>query len=141
MQKAIWENLCCNRYVELSNKYNLSFWEPCACSINLSNAFLTWDLLSLLISAQRTVGSGFDEKNDNFVSCRCNSTWTRTWGRWGEKEEKEGKKGGFQLLDLIITELKSQMTCYKIKVSHWWKFYLSKKNSLQDLLSSLNTVI
>ena len=37
-------------------------------------------------------------------------------------------KGGFQLLDLIITELKSQMTCYKIKVSHWWKFYLSKKS-------------
>ena len=24
---------------------------------------------------------------------------------------------------------------------HWWKFYLSKKNPLQDLLSSLNAVI
>ena len=35
--------------------------------------------------------------------------------------------GGFQLLDLIITELKSHMTCQKFKVSHWWKFYLSKK--------------
>ena len=47
--------------------------------------------------------------------------------------------GGFQLLDLIITELKSHMTC--LKVSHWWKFYLSKKNPLQDLLSSWNAVI
>ena len=36
-------------------------------------------------------------------------------------------QGGFQLLDLIITELKSHMTCQKFKVSHWWKFYLSKK--------------
>ena len=35
-------------------------------------------------------------------------------------------QGGFQLLDLIITELKSHMTCQKFKVSHWWKFYLSK---------------
>ena len=35
--------------------------------------------------------------------------------------------GGFQLLDLIITELKSHMTCQKFKVSHWWKFHLSKK--------------
>ena len=35
--------------------------------------------------------------------------------------------GGFQLLDLIVTELKSHMTCKKSKVSHWWKFYLSKK--------------
>ena len=51
----------------------------------------------------------------------------------------ESHIGGFQLLDLIITELKSHMTCFK--VSHWWKFYLSKKNPLQDLLSSLNSVI
>jgi hypothetical protein len=38
--------------------------------------------------------------------------------------------GGFQLLDLIITELKSHMTCKKFKVSHWWKFYLSKINKI-----------
>ena len=50
-------------------------------------------------------------------------------------------KGGFQLLDLIIRDLKSHMACLKFKVSHWWKFYLSKKDPLQDLLSSLNTVI
>ena len=54
---------------------------------------------------------------------------------------KLAKKGGFQSLDLIIAELKSHMTCSKFKVSHWWKFYLSKKNPLQDLLSSLNAVI
>ena len=32
--------------------------------------------------------------------------------------------GGFQLVTLIITELKSHMTCYKFKCSHWWKIYL-----------------
>ena len=35
--------------------------------------------------------------------------------------------GGFQLLDLIIMELKCHMICQKFKVSHWWKFYLLKK--------------
>ena len=49
--------------------------------------------------------------------------------------------GGFQLLDLIIMELKCHMICQKFKVSHWWKFYLLKKNPLQDLLSSQNAVI
>ena len=48
---------------------------------------------------------------------------------------------GFQLLDLIITELKSHMNCKKFKCPHWWKFYLSKENPLQDLLSSLNAFI
>ena len=28
-----------------------------------------------------------------------------------------------------------------LKISHWWKFYLSKKNSSQDLLSSLNATL
>ena len=32
--------------------------------------------------------------------------------------------GGFQLVDLIITELKDHMTCFKFKCSHWWKIYL-----------------
>ena len=32
--------------------------------------------------------------------------------------------GGFQLLDLIIPELKSHMIPYKFKVSHWWKINL-----------------
>ena len=49
--------------------------------------------------------------------------------------------GGFHLLDLIITELKKHMTCYKFKCSHWLKKNLRKKKSLQDLLSSLNSVI
>ena len=49
--------------------------------------------------------------------------------------------GVFQLLYLIITELKSHMTYQKSKVSHWWKSYLSKKNPLQDLFSSLNAII
>ena len=41
--------------------------------------------------------------------------------------------GGFQLLDLIITELKCHMTCLKFKV----EILFVKKNPLQDLLSSL----
>ena len=44
--------------------------------------------------------------------------------------------GGFQLLNLIITELKSHMTCWKFKVSHWWKFYLSKKSFTRFALQS-----
>ena len=32
-------------------------------------------------------------------------------------------KGGFQLLDLIIPELKSHVTPYKLECSHWWKIY------------------
>ena len=50
--------------------------------------------------------------------------------------------GGFQLLDLIITELKSHMTYQKFKVSHRIGGNFScQKNPLQDLLSSLNAVI
>ena len=33
-------------------------------------------------------------------------------------------KGGFQFVDLIITELKDHMTCYKFECSQWWKIYL-----------------
>ena len=33
-------------------------------------------------------------------------------------------QGGFQLLDLIIPELKSHVTPYKFKCSHWWKIQL-----------------
>ena len=44
--------------------------------------------------------------------------------------------GGFQLVDLIITELKNHTTCYNFECSHWWKIYLQK-----DLLSRLNAVI
>ena len=32
--------------------------------------------------------------------------------------------GGFQLVDLITTELKGHMTCYKFECSHWWKIYM-----------------
>ena len=31
---------------------------------------------------------------------------------------------GFQLLDLIILELKSHVIPYKFKCSHWWKIHL-----------------
>ena len=63
------------------------------------------------------------------------------WGPRGDIFIPFTSIGGFELLDLIIAELKSRMTYQKFKVSHWWKFYLSKKNPLQDLLSSLNAVI
>ena len=45
-------------------------------------------------------------------------------------------EGGFQLLDLIIMELKSHMTCSKFKVFHWWKLYLSKKYFIRFALQS-----
>ena len=45
--------------------------------------------------------------------------------------------GGFQLVDLIITDLKDHMTCYKFKCSHWWKSLFVKK----ILYSSQNFVI
>ena len=32
--------------------------------------------------------------------------------------------GGFDLVDLIITDLKDHMICYKLEWSHWWKIYL-----------------
>ena len=32
--------------------------------------------------------------------------------------------GGFQLLDLVIPELKSHVIPYKFKCSHWWKIHL-----------------
>ena len=36
----------------------------------------------------------------------------------------KGHTGGFQLLDLIIPELKSHVIPYKFKCSHWWKIHL-----------------
>ena len=44
--------------------------------------------------------------------------------------------GGFQLLDLIIPELKIHVIPYKLVENSF-----VKKNPLQDLLSSLNVVI
>ena len=51
----------------------------------------------------------------------------------------EGKLmlGGFQLLDLIITELKSHMTSRSLNSGN----SICQKKSFQDLLSSLNAVI
>ena len=43
---------------------------------------------------------------------------------------------GFQLVDLIITELKDHMTPYKFEYSHWWKIYLSKKSFTRFALQS-----
>ena len=51
-------------------------------------------------------------------------------------------KGGFQLLDLIITELKSQIpNLLKIQGLSLVEILFVKENPLQDLLSSLNAVI
>ena len=49
---------------------------------------------------------------------------------------EQAEHGGFQLLDLIIREHKSHMTCKKFKVFHWWKFYLSKKSFARFALQS-----
>ena len=51
--------------------------------------------------------------------------------------------GGFQLVYLIITELKDHMTCYRFKCSHYSlvENVFVKKKSLQDLVSSLNALI
>ena len=51
-------------------------------------------------------------------------------------------KGGFQLLDLIITELKSQIpNLLKIQGLSLVEILFVKENPLQDLLSSLNALI
>ena len=51
-------------------------------------------------------------------------------------------KGGFQLLDLIITELKSQIpNLLKIQGLSLVEILFVKENPLQDYLSSLNAVI
>ena len=47
--------------------------------------------------------------------------------------------GGFQLLDLTITELKGHMTCSRSLIGG--NFICQKKNPLGDLLSRLNAVI
>ena len=50
-------------------------------------------------------------------------------------------QGGFQLLVLIITNLKSHMTCkLKIQGLSLVEIFFVKKYPLQDLLSSLNAV-
>ena len=50
------------------------------------------------------------------------------------------KRSGFQLELLSISQVVNHITLYQIKCSHWWKIYFSKKNALQDLLSSMNVV-
>jgi hypothetical protein len=47
----------------------------------------------------------------------------------------------FQLLDLIIMELKSHLTLLKIQGLSLVEILFVKKDPLQDLLSSLNAVI
>ena len=50
--------------------------------------------------------------------------------------------GGFQLVDLIIRELKDHMTYYELNsCALIGGKFICKKNPLQDLLSSLNAVI
>ena len=48
--------------------------------------------------------------------------------------------GGFQLLDLIIPELKSQVICYKFKSSHWMKLQHSdwRANLVKDFFLQMN---
>ena len=69
-----------------------------------------------------------------------NHEWKRLPNYFGSRDQgsahsfrhsylkKESRKledqGGFHLVDLIITELKDHMICYKLEGSHWWKIYL-----------------
>ena len=48
--------------------------------------------------------------------------------------DKEIEHGGFQLLDLIIPELKSHVIPYKFKSSHWLKLQHSdwRANLVKD---------
>ena len=50
------------------------------------------------------------------------------------KKQCEGMMGGFQLLDLIIPELKSHVIPYKFKSSHWLKLQHSdwRANLVKD---------
>ena len=49
-------------------------------------------------------------------------------------------KGGFQLLDLIIPELKSHVIPYKFKSSHWLKLQHSdwRANLVKDFFLQMN---
>ena len=49
---------------------------------------------------------------------------TKTTVFQGVFEKELTHVGGFQLLDLIIPELKSHVIPYKFKCSHWWKIHL-----------------
>ena len=57
------------------------------------------------------------------------SKWSSAGAQWGKCLDKVDFKfifnnnGGFHLVDLIITELKDHMTCFKFECSHWWKTY------------------
>ena len=44
--------------------------------------------------------------------------------------------GGFQVVDLIITELKNHMTCYKFEWSHWFELQHSdwRANLVKDFV-------
>ena len=64
-----------------------------------------------------------------------------TWNFRVEKKKRSDQKnkalyGGFHLVDLIITELKDHMICYKLVEN-----LFVKKNYLQVLPSSVNAVI
>ena len=49
-----------------------------------------------------------------------------TRGSWKNLSKEETNKGGFQLLDLILPELKSHVIPYKFKSSHWLRANLVK---------------
>ena len=51
-----------------------------------------------------------------------------------------GNHGGFQLLDLIIPELKSHVIPYKFKSSHWLKLQHSdwRANLVKDIFLQMN---
>ena len=72
------------------------------------------------------------------ANIQCSLAWQSEYAKWtkvvnrskGRTREKTWRmllltaKGGFQLLYLIIPELKSHVIPYKFKCSHWWKIYL-----------------
>ena len=58
--------------------------------------------------------------------------------RWNRVKSEDC--GGFQLLDLIIPELKSHVIPYKFKSSHWLKLQHSdwRANLVKDFLLQIN---
>ena len=53
---------------------------------------------------------------------------------------KQKTQGGFQLLDLIIPELKSHVIPYKFKSFHWMKLQHSdwRANLVKDFFKNIN---
>ena len=77
------------------------------------------DIIGAVSSEEKKLGQNSKIEIDN-----SNNNHTTTGSLSSSLHDAEELLGGFQLLDLIIPELKSHVIPYKFKCSHWWKIHL-----------------